>query len=114
VTRLAQEACEACTGSTPVVDGEERDALRAELHDDWRITEDGSQLRRAFRFRDFAEAFAFATRVAFIAESEEHHPDLLIGWGRCEVRLTTHAVKGLTRNDFIVAAKVDRIMGTAG
>jgi 4a-hydroxytetrahydrobiopterin dehydratase len=110
-SRLAREACEACTGSTPVVAGAERDALRAELHQDWRVTDDGAALVRSFRFRDFAEAFAFAVRVAFIAEAEEHHPDLLVGWGRCEVRLTTHAVQGLTRNDFIVAAKVDRILG---
>jgi 4a-hydroxytetrahydrobiopterin dehydratase len=110
-SRLAREACEACTGATPIVAGEERDTLRAELHDDWRYSEDGTTLLRSLHFRDFAEAFAFAVRVAFIAESEEHHPDLLVGWGRCEVRLTTHAVHGLTRNDFIVAAKVDRISG---
>lgn len=109
MSRLAQEACEACTGSTPVVSGAERDALMAELHGDWRIGDDGNDMSRAFRFRDFAEAFAFAVRVAFIAENEEHHPDLVVGWGRCEVRLTTHAVGGLTRNDFIVAAKVDQI-----
>ena len=109
MSRLAQEACEACTGSTPIVAGAERDALVAELHADWRISDDGAAIARSFRFRDFAEAFAFATRVAFVAEAEEHHPDLLVGWGRCEVRLTTHAVKGLTRNDFIVAAKVDQI-----
>jgi 4a-hydroxytetrahydrobiopterin dehydratase len=109
VSRLAQEACEACTGSTPVVSGSERDALVAELHGDWRLGDGGTTIARAFRFPDFAEAFAFAVRVAFVAEAEEHHPDLLVGWGRCEVHLTTHAVKGLTRNDFIVAAKVDRI-----
>jgi len=109
MSRLAEEACEACTGSTPVVSGAERDALLAELHADWRISDDGATMARSFRFGDFAEAFAFATRVAFVAEAEEHHPDLLVGWGRCEVRLTTHAVKGLTRNDFIVAAKVDQI-----
>jgi 4a-hydroxytetrahydrobiopterin dehydratase len=109
VTSLAREACEACTGSTPVLAGEELNALRAQLHDDWQLSDDGRSIQREFRFRDFAEAFAFATRVAFIAEAEEHHPDLLIGWGRCDVRLTTHAVHGLTRNDFIVAAKVDQI-----
>ncbi|HEV7679681.1 MAG TPA: 4a-hydroxytetrahydrobiopterin dehydratase [Candidatus Dormibacteraeota bacterium] len=107
---LAQEACQACTGSTPVVAASELDALRAELHDDWRLDEDARGIRRTVRFPDFAEAFAFATRVAFVAENEGHHPDILIGWGRCEVRLTTHAVNGLTRNDFIVAAKVDRIL----
>jgi 4a-hydroxytetrahydrobiopterin dehydratase len=109
MSRLAEEACEACTGSTPVVGGAERDALAAELHADWRISDDGAAIARAFTFRSFAEAFAFATRVAFIAEADGHHPDLLVGWGRCEVRLTTHAVRGLTRNDFIVAAKVDQI-----
>ena len=106
---LAREACEACTGATPVVAGEEREALLAELHGDWRVGDDGTRISRDLRFRDFAEAFAFATRVAFIAEAEGHHPDLLVGWGRCQVRLTTHAVHGLTRNDFIVAAKVDQI-----
>ena len=109
MTRLAEEACEACTGSTPVVSGEERSALLDELHRDWRVTDDGAAVVREWRFRDFAEAFAFAVRVAFVAEAEEHHPDVTVGWGRCEVRLTTHAVRGLTRNDFIVAAKVDRI-----
>jgi 4a-hydroxytetrahydrobiopterin dehydratase len=106
---LAQEACEACTGSTPMVAGAELEELRAELHADWRLDEERRSIRRSWRFRDFAEAFAFATRVAFVAEAEEHHPDVTVGWGRCEVVLTTHAVDGLTRNDFIVAAKVDRI-----
>jgi 4a-hydroxytetrahydrobiopterin dehydratase len=109
MARLAEEACEACTGSSPVVAGAELEELRAQLHADWRVDDDGRAIRRTWRFRDFAEAFAFATRVAFIAEGEEHHPDLVVGWGRCEVVLTTHAVHGLTRNDFIVAAKVDRI-----
>lgn len=109
MSRLAKEACEACTGSTPVVSGEERDALMAELHADWRIGDGGACIARGFRFPDFAAAFGFATRVALIAEAEGHHPDLLVGWGRCEVRLTTHAAGGLTRNDFIVAAKVDQI-----
>jgi 4a-hydroxytetrahydrobiopterin dehydratase len=106
---LAAERCEACTGSTPVVGGSERDALLAELHGDWHLSDDGTAIARTWRFPDFADAFAFAVRVAFIAESEAHHPDLTVGWGRTEVRLTTHAVGGLTRNDFIVAAKVDRI-----
>ena len=106
---LAQEACEACTGATPVVFGAERDGLLAELHGDWSVVDDGAAIARTWRFRDFAEAFAFAVRVAFIAESEEHHPDVTVGWGRCQVLLTTHAVHGLTRNDFIVAAKVDQI-----
>jgi 4a-hydroxytetrahydrobiopterin dehydratase len=109
MSRLAEEACEACTGSTPMVQGEEREQLRAQLDAAWSISDDGAALLRQWRFRDFAEAFAFATRVAFVAEAEEHHPDVTVGWGRCQVLLTTHAVHGLTRNDFIVAAKIDQI-----
>ena len=63
------------------------------------------------RFGDFAAAFATATRIAIIAEGEGHHPDMAVGWGRLEIELTTHAVKGLTRNDFILAAKIDAATG---
>lgn len=102
---LAKERCEACTGSTPTVSGSELDSLRAQLSPEWEV--DGVRLRRRFRFADFAATFAAATRVALIAEGEGHHPDMAVGWGRLEIELTTHAVKGLTRNDFVLAAKVD-------
>jgi 4a-hydroxytetrahydrobiopterin dehydratase len=103
---LAREHCEACTGSTPTVTGPELQELYGQLSSEWEV--DGEvRLRRRLRFRDFAAAFATATRVALIAEGEGHHPDMEVGWGRLEIELTTHAVKGLTRNDFILAAKVD-------
>ena len=106
---LAKERCEACTGATPTVEGAELDALRSELSPEWDV--DGVRLRRRMRFADFAAAFSFATRVALIAEGEGHHPDMAVGWGRVEIELTTHAVKGLTRNDFILAAKIDAAAG---
>jgi 4a-hydroxytetrahydrobiopterin dehydratase len=106
---LAKEHCEACTGATPSVTGAELDSLRAQLSPEWEV--DGVRLRRRIRFADFAAAFATATRVALIAEGEGHHPDMAVGWGRLEIELTTHAVKGLTRNDFILAAKVDAALG---
>ena len=106
---LAKERCEACTGATPAVEGAELDALRAQLSPDWEV--DGVRLRRRMRFPDFAAAFSFATRVALIAEGEGHHPDMAVGWGRLEIELTTHAVKGLTRNDFILAARIDAAAG---
>jgi len=106
---LAKERCEACTGATPTVAGAELDALRAELSPEWEV--DGVRLRRRMRFGDFAAAFATATRVALIAQGEGHHPDMAVGWGRLEIELTTHAVKGLTRNDFILAAKIDAAVG---
>jgi 4a-hydroxytetrahydrobiopterin dehydratase len=107
---LAKEHCEACTGETPAVTGAELDQLRAQLSAEWEVV-DTTRLRRRMRFGDFAAAFATATRVALIAEGEGHHPDMAVGWGRLEIELTTHAVKGLTRNDFILAAKVDAAVG---
>lgn len=106
---LARERCQACTGSTPKVAGEELDSLRGELSAEWAVEDD--RLRRRMRFADFAAAFTAATHVALIAEAEGHHPDLCLGWGRLEIELTTHAVKGLTRNDFIMAAKIDEALG---
>jgi 4a-hydroxytetrahydrobiopterin dehydratase len=103
---LAREHCEACTGETPKVAGAELEALRAEISPEWEVA-GGDRLRRAMRYKDFASAFAFATRVALIAEGEGHHPDMSVGWGRLDIEITTHAVRGLTRNDFILAAKID-------
>jgi len=103
---LAREHCEACTGATPKVSGAELDGLRGELSPEWEVV-GGDRLRRSLRYKDFSAAFAFATRVALIAEGEGHHPDMSVGWGRLEIEITTHAVHGLTRNDFILAAKID-------
>lgn len=108
-TPLTRERCEACTGATPVVAGAELAELRSQLSPEWEV--DGVRLRRRMRFGDFAAAFATATRIAIIAEGEGHHPDMAVGWGRLEIELTTHAVKGLTRNDFILAAKIDAATG---
>ncbi|MGI8703885.1 MAG: 4a-hydroxytetrahydrobiopterin dehydratase [Candidatus Limnocylindrales bacterium] len=106
---LAGERCEACTGATPRIGPQEGRELATALDASWQISE--TALQREFRFKSFNAAFGLATRVALLAESEGHHPDLEIGWGRLLVRFTTHAIGGLSRNDFISAAKVDRIHG---
>lgn len=81
--------------------------LGAELDPAWEIVE--ATLRRSFRLPDFAAAFTLATAIALLAEREGHHPDLHLGWGFLQVRLSTHAAGGLTRNDFVMAAKIDEI-----
>lgn len=73
---------------------------------EWRA-EDG-KLARSFRFGDFQEAFAFVSRVALLAEAEGHHPDISISWNRVSLSFWTHTASGLTRNDFIMAARIDR------
>ena len=76
----------------------------------WTLEEDAAGVRREFRFRNFAEAMRFACQVGELSEAEGHHPDLSVGWGYCTVRFRTHAIGGLHENDFIMAAKVGRLV----
>jgi 4a-hydroxytetrahydrobiopterin dehydratase len=108
--RLTQMKCVACRAGEPTVTDEEI----AELHpqvSEWEIVEvDGiKRLQRVFPFDDFAQALAFTDAVGALAESEGHHPALLTEWGRTTVTWWTHKIKGLHRNDFIMAAKTDQL-----
>jgi 4a-hydroxytetrahydrobiopterin dehydratase len=109
VSELAAAHCEACTPGTPPLPESEAAELSAQVPD-WE--RDGtSALRREFSFPNFRDAFGFVARVALIAEAEGHHPDIELGWGRAAFELTTHAASGLTRNDFVLAAKIDQLAG---
>ena len=107
---LAQERCVACRRDAPTVTAEEVAELRPQVPE-WEVVErDGvPQLERVFRFDDFAQALAFANRVGALAEEEQHHPALLTEWGRTTVTWWTHKIRGLHRNDFVMAAKTDRL-----
>jgi 4a-hydroxytetrahydrobiopterin dehydratase len=107
---LARMHCVACRRDAPTV----TDAEIAELQPhvvDWEIVApDGiKRLRRVFAFDDFAQALAFTTEIGELAEEEGHHPALLTEWGRTTVTWWTHKIKGLHRNDFIMAAKTDEL-----
>jgi len=104
------QRCEACTAETPVLSPQEIETLHEQLDGGWHAV-DGQKLVRHFRFKNFASAFARAEGIAAIAESEGHHPEMTVGWGHLDVELTTHTVSGLTRNDFILAAKIDALGG---
>ena len=78
-----------------------------QLAPDWELS--GDRLRKTFRFPDFASALAFVDRVGALAEREQHHPDIQLGWGRATLEIWTHAIAGLSENDFILAAKVDQL-----
>jgi len=82
------------------------DLLR-QLDEGWRLNADG-HLERTYAFKNFAQAMAFANKVAEVAEGEGHHPDLHIAWGRCSVEIWTHKISGLTESDFYFGAKADR------
>jgi 4a-hydroxytetrahydrobiopterin dehydratase len=107
MSELASEHCEACEKGTPPLEEAEAARLAADVPE-WQ--RDGNRsLRREFSFGNFRDAFGFVARASLVAEAEGHHPDIEFGWGRAAFSLTTHAASGLTRNDFVMAAKIDRL-----
>jgi len=108
---LSSRHCKPCEGGTPPLAGEEIDRLLGALPG-WEL-QDGSIVRR-FEFRNFYRTMAFVNAVAWIAHMEDHHPDLEVSYGVCRVSYTTHAIGGLSENDFICAAKVGRLIQVEG
>lgn len=106
-TELTRKHCRPCEGGVPILNADEvREHLQAVPL--WRLSDDGKRIRREWRMKDFPTALDFFARVGQVAESEDHHPDLhLTGYRNVALELSTHAVGGLTENDFIVAAKID-------
>jgi 4a-hydroxytetrahydrobiopterin dehydratase len=107
---LITQSCEPCEGGVAPLTRDEALALMSELGEDWSLTEDATEIRRDFHFKGFNRTMGFVNAVAWIANSEAHHPDLEVGWGHCLVRYQTHAIGGLSRNDFICAAKIDALL----
>lgn len=106
---LSEKKCVPCEGGVAALTKPQADKFREKLHADWKLSDDAKLIRREFKFKDFYRAMSFANAIAHIANIEDHHPDLEVGWGYCRVTFTTHAIKGLSENDFICAAKIDRI-----
>ena len=108
---LVNEKCVACRGdSLPLTEAEIQDLKRQVP--EWTVVEREAirRLERVFRFGNFVEALSFTDRVGALAEAEGHHPAILTEWGRVTVTLWTHAIRGLHRNDFIMASKVDSLV----
>lgn len=108
--KLSEQKCQACEGGTPVLEPTEVERLLGELDDNWAQSSDGREIQRTFKFRNYYHTIAFVNAVAWIANREDHHPDLEVGYNRCLVRFSTHAIGGLSRNDFICAAKIDGLL----
>ncbi|MCD6008777.1 4a-hydroxytetrahydrobiopterin dehydratase [Halomonas sp. IOP_31] len=107
---LSQQQCEACSFDAPRVSHSEIERFKAAIPD-WQIVErDGiMQLERPFTFRNFKQALAFTNRIGELAEEAGHHPALLTEWGKVTVTWWSHAIKGLHKNDFILAARTDEV-----
>ncbi|GGC67384.1 putative pterin-4-alpha-carbinolamine dehydratase 1 [Siccirubricoccus deserti] len=113
-SRLAEKTCTPCRGGVPPLTPVEAEGYRTQAPD-WTLMDDATRIERRYRFKDFGEAFAFVVRAGELAEAEGHHPDISFGWGYASVSLRTKKIKGLHENDFIMAAKLDRLAdGAAG
>jgi len=106
--KLEQKKCEPCEKGTPPLEGEALATLTSELGEGWKVA-DGRRLEKDFAFKNFREALDFTNRVGELAETEGHHPDICLGWGKVGLTLSTHSIGGLSENDFILAAKVDAL-----
>ncbi|MCG5500542.1 4a-hydroxytetrahydrobiopterin dehydratase [Ectothiorhodospira lacustris] len=110
MSQLHDRHCVPCEGSTPPMDKVDIQSFMKSLSPDWRVADEGHAIERTFRFPDFHQTMAFVNAAAWVAHREDHHPDLQVGYDRCLVRFTTHAIGGLSENDFICAARVDRLL----
>lgn len=110
---LADRRCKPCEGGVEPLEKDQVEELMQALHDDWKVGEDGKQISRRFTFKVYSRTLGFANAVAWIAISEDHHPELVVNYGTCDVSWSTHAIGGLSDNDFICAAKVDRLVTDA-
>jgi 4a-hydroxytetrahydrobiopterin dehydratase len=105
---LENKHCKACEGGVPPLTREEIAKLHPKVSH-WNISADAKKISRDYKFQDFHHTMAFVNKIAAMANEEGHHPDMKVGYNYCTVEYTTHALNGLSENDFICAAKVDRL-----
>jgi 4a-hydroxytetrahydrobiopterin dehydratase len=106
---LTQKNCKPCEGGVSPLNQQEASEMLSQIQG-WELAADAKSLTQTFRFKDFYQTMAFVNAVAWIAHQEDHHPDLEVGYSRCLIRYSTHAIGGLSENDFICAAKIDALL----
>ena len=109
-TNLGSEHCTPCTGNANVVEAADIDHYLSQIHDDWVLDQTGTAITRNFKVKGFAKAVYLSNLCVWLADSQGHHPDVSFGWGYCSVTMTTHELNGLSRNDFVWAAKLDQLV----
>jgi 4a-hydroxytetrahydrobiopterin dehydratase len=109
MTDLAEKNCVPCKGGILPLAGADLDRLVGQLGGGWTVV-DGHHLEKEFKFGNFREALDFTNRVGELAETQGHHPDILLAWGRVRLTIWTHKINGLTESDFVFAAKADRAL----
>jgi 4a-hydroxytetrahydrobiopterin dehydratase len=110
MSELSAKKCKPCEGGIAPLSREQAEGMLRQLRPEWQLSEESRALRREFSFKDFYRTMSFVNALAHIANTEDHHPDLEVGYGYCRVRYSTHAIAGLSENDFICAAKIDELV----
>lgn len=108
MSELSDKKCKPCSGESSALTALEANSMLKALQE-WQLSDDGTSLSKAYRFKNFYHTMSFVNAIAHIANQEGHHPDISLGYNYCNVVLTTHAIHGLSENDFIVAAKIDQL-----
>lgn len=109
MSELIAKRCKPCEGGVAPLTEAEAQALLNQLSD-WTLNPTATEINRTYHFKNFHETMAFVNAVAWIAHQQDHHPDLEVSYKRCLVRYSTHAIHGLSENDFICAAKIDALL----
>ena len=112
-TDLRNKHCQACEGGVEPLSTDQARTLMQELHADWKLNDACNEISRNCKFKNYYQTIAFVNALAWVAHLEDHHPDLEVGYSRCLVRYSTHAIGGLSENDFICAAKIDVLIAIA-
>ena len=107
---LSEKQCVPCRGGVPPLKGQDLERIARELDGNWQVV-DEHHLEKEYPFKNFREALEFTNRVGELAESQNHHPDIYLAWGKVKVTIWTHKIDGLTESDFILAAKIESLAG---
>ena len=107
-TNLEDKFCEPCRGGVAPLGISEAQRFLSELSG-WDLRDEGKKIYKEYKFSNFVETLEFVNKVGDLAEDEGNHPDIAFGWGYAKINITTHAIEGLSDNDFILAAKIDQI-----
>lgn len=107
---LTAKHCKPCEGGVSPINGTDAQKYLRQIPS-WTLADAGKSIQREFKFKNFHRTMEFVNALAWIAHQEDHHPDLEVGYNRCAVHYSTHAIGGLSENDFICAAKIDALLG---
>lgn len=110
MTELSEKTCKPCEGGVDPLSREEAEKMLGQLAGNWQLAADGKSIHAELRFKNFYRTMAFINAVAWVANQQDHHPDIAFGYNYAKVTFSTHAIDGLSENDFICAARIDALM----